>query len=64
MSNPRSPSPSGLEPDPVVEVYKSHVDRTLLRENLRKTPTERVLALMALQKLAREAHDAGLALRS
>jgi len=25
--------------DPVVEAYKRHVDRTLLRENLRKTPS-------------------------
>jgi hypothetical protein len=32
--------------DPVVEVYKQHVDRTLLMKNLSLTPTER------LQKLA------------
>ena len=51
-------------PDPVVEAYKRHVDRTLLRENLRKTPEERVLALMALQRLAEEARRAGRELRS
>ncbi len=45
--------------DPVIESYKRHVDRTLLRENLRKTPEERVLALMALQRLAEEARRAG-----
>lgn len=26
-----------LERDPVIEAYKRHVDRTLLRENLRRT---------------------------
>ena len=54
---------SALERDPVVEAYKRHVDRTLLRENLRRTPEERVLALMALQRLAEEAQRGGQALR-
>jgi hypothetical protein len=45
--------------DPVIEAYKRDVDRTLLLENLKKTPHERVLALIALQKLAREARAAG-----
>lgn len=26
-----------ITPDPVVEAYKAHVDRTLLRENLKLT---------------------------
>ncbi len=26
--------PGGFEPDPVIEAYKRHIDRTLLRENL------------------------------
>lgn len=50
-----------MDVDPVVEAYKRHVDRTLLRENLRKTPEERVRALMALQRLAEEARQAGRA---
>ena len=54
---------SGATKDPVVEAYKRDVDRTLLRENLKKTPHERVLALIALQKLAREAREAGKRLR-
>lgn len=33
--------------DPVIETYKKDVDRTLLRENLKKTPLERLLALQA-----------------
>ena len=45
--------------DPVIEAYKAGVDRTLIRESLRKTPTERVLALAALQGLAEEAATAG-----
>ena len=45
--------------DPVVEACKRHVDRTLLRQNLRRSPTERVANLMALQRLAAEARRAG-----
>lgn len=41
--------------DPMVEAYKGGIDRTLLRENLRLTPTQRVEKLMALQRLAEEA---------
>jgi hypothetical protein len=49
--------------DPIIEAYKRDVDRTLLRENLKKTPEERVLALMELQRLAEEARRAGRAIR-
>jgi hypothetical protein len=45
--------------DPVVEAYKRHVDRTLLRQNLQRSPSERVANLMALQRLATEARRAG-----
>jgi prevent-host-death family protein len=48
-----------LEPDPIIEEYKTHVDRTLLRENLRRTVEERVAGLVALQALAAEAQRAG-----
>ncbi len=30
-----------IEPDPVIEVFKKDIDRTLLRENLKLTPEER-----------------------
>jgi hypothetical protein len=43
-----------LPPDPVVEAYKRDVDRTLLRENLRLTWEERLLALQQLQDFAAE----------
>jgi hypothetical protein len=40
--------------DPVVEVYKRDVDRTLLRENLRRTLDERFLGLKQMQRAAAE----------
>jgi transcriptional regulator with XRE-family HTH domain len=52
-----------LEPmapeDAVIGAYKADIDRTLLRDNLRRTPEERVRALEALQGLAAEAQRAG-----
>ena len=50
--------------DPVVDAYKRHVDRTLLRQNLQRTVTERVENLIALQRLAAEARRAGQYRRS
>ncbi|HEY5610286.1 MAG TPA: hypothetical protein VIL97_03695 [Thermoanaerobaculia bacterium] len=40
--------------DPVIEAYKRDVDRTLIRENLKKTHEERLLALIELQRFAAE----------
>ncbi len=60
MSDPATGIPDiSLEPDPVIEAYKRDIDWTLVQQNLRKTPEERVLALMALIQLAEEAHKAG-----
>jgi hypothetical protein len=53
----------GIEPDPVIEAYKKDVDRTLLRENLRRTLEERFNNAMALQRLAEELSRAGRAAR-
>jgi hypothetical protein len=47
-------SPAVLPPDPVIEAFKRDVDRTLLREKLRLTWDERLLALQQLQELAAE----------
>ena len=58
---PASMRAAGFEPDPVVEVYKRDIDRTLLRQNLRRSVTERVANLMALQRLEVEAGRAGRA---
>ena len=49
--------------DPVVEVYKRDVDVTLIRENLKRTPEERVRNLMRLQRDAEELVRAGRRLR-
>ena len=48
-----------LDPDPVIEAYKKDVDRTLIRENLKRTPEGRLLQLMKLQEFAEELQAAG-----
>ena len=50
--------------DPVIELYKKDVDRTLLRENLRRSPEERLRNLQALQRFAAEVRKAGEAMRN
>lgn len=47
------------DPDRVVETYKRDVDVTLIRENLKLTPEERILKLIELQRLAVELRRAG-----
>ena len=44
--------PLSLDPNPVIEAYKIHVDRTLLRENLKLTTTERVRKMTAALRFA------------
>lgn len=39
-----------IEPDPVIEAYKKDVDRTLLVENLRRSVSQRVQNLLAMQR--------------
>jgi hypothetical protein len=39
-------------PDPVIELYKRDVDRTLLRENLKLTVEQRFRQLQELQRFA------------
>jgi len=45
--------------DPVIEAYKKDVDRTLIRQNLRLTPEERLLKLDRLRLFAEELRRAG-----
>jgi hypothetical protein len=40
--------------DPVIEVYKKDVDRTLLRENLRLTVDQRLRKLAAVLRFLKE----------
>ena len=43
-----------LEPDPVIEAYKKDVDITLLRENLKLTPDQRMDKLQAVLRFIEE----------
>jgi hypothetical protein len=43
-----------LEPDPVIEAYKKDIDRTLIRENLKRTVEERWRALVDQQRFIEE----------
>lgn len=54
---------NGSSIDLIIERYKQDVDRTLLRENLKLTPTERLQQLMNMQLFAEEARRAGRKLR-
>ena len=51
--------PPPFELDPVIEAYKQGLDRSLLRESLRRSPEERLRALAALQRFAAELEHAG-----
>ena len=53
-----------LLPDPVIEFYKKDLDMTLIRENLKRTPEQRVRNLMELQLFAEELRRAGREARS
>lgn len=46
-------------PDPLIEVYKQGIDRSLIRRNLRRSVTERFEAAIALQRFAEELRRAG-----
>ncbi len=48
-----------IAPDPVIEVYKKDIDRTLLRENLKLTVEERLRNLMRHQRFSEEMRRAG-----
>ena len=45
--------------DPVIEVYKKDVDRTLIRRNLKLSHEERLQNAMELQRFAQELRKAG-----
>ena len=49
--------------DPVIEAYKKDIDLTLIREQLRRTPDERVERMLAALRLAEELRAAGSARR-
>ncbi|EMJ99172.1 hypothetical protein AB3N61_11750 [Leptospira sp. WS58.C1] len=43
----------------IIDIYKNDIDRTLIRENLKLTPTERIRKLEELQQVAEETRRAG-----
>ena len=45
--------------DPVIAVYRQHVDRSLLRENLKLTPEQRLMKLQSFLAFAEELRRAG-----
>ncbi|MEP6755424.1 MAG: hypothetical protein ABJA67_07980 [Chthonomonadales bacterium] len=49
--------------DPIIRLYMKDVDRSLLRENLKLTVTQRLEKLMALQLVAEELKAAGKRMR-
>ncbi|MCC7010392.1 MAG: hypothetical protein IT184_16405 [Acidobacteria bacterium] len=53
-----SEEPISLDADPVVEAYKRDVDRTLLRENLRLTPEQRLMKLQDFVRFTAELREA------
>jgi hypothetical protein len=50
-------------PDPIIEAFKKDVDRTLLRENLKLTPEERIRKLQDFVNLAIELREQGRKVR-
>ncbi|HEY2030533.1 MAG TPA: hypothetical protein VGH20_15140 [Myxococcales bacterium] len=48
-----------LPKDPVIEAYKKDVDRSLIRENLKLTPDQRLRNLVETQRFAAELRRAG-----
>jgi hypothetical protein len=50
--------PPPWDPDPVIEAYKKDVDRTLIRENLRRSPEERLKDLARLAKAGEQLEEA------
>lgn len=50
-----------LEPSPIIEAYKRDVDRTLLQENLKLTPQQRLEKMMAVLRFTEELRLSGAA---
>ena len=61
LKDPNSGERSSI--DDIIDLYKKDVDRTLLRENLKLTPTERLQNLMGMQAFVDECRRAGRKLR-
>lgn len=51
--------PFNLDPDPIIELYKRDVDVSLIVENLKLTPEDRLKKLLRMQQFAAELQRAG-----
>jgi hypothetical protein len=54
----RASKEPALRPDPVIDAFKRDVDRTLIREQLRRSIDERVRNMIAALRLAEGLHEA------
>jgi hypothetical protein len=52
-----------VERDPIIERYMRDVDRTIIRENLKRSITERFEHHQAMQRFAEEVRRAGREMR-
>lgn len=50
--------------DDIIDLYKKDVDRTLIRENLKQTPEQRLLQLQDFQRFLEEVRRSGEAARA
>ena len=48
-----------VTPDPVIDVYKKDVDRTLIREQLRRSVDDRVRNMLSALRFAEALREAG-----
>jgi hypothetical protein len=49
--------------DDIIDLYKKDVDRTLIRENLKLTPEERLRKAQQIARMAEELREAGHRIR-
>jgi hypothetical protein len=49
--------------DDIVDLYKKDVDRTLIRDNLKLTPEERLMKAQQMAEMAEELREAGRRIR-
>ncbi len=54
MMTAETQTPRRSSIDEIIDLYKKDIDRTLLREQLGKTPDERVRELAALERFTEE----------
>jgi len=63
MASDFIPGSKTIRRDPLIEEFKKDVDRTLLRENLRRTPLERLRRMEDYLEFAEECRAAAKARR-